>query len=124
MNGTWAAKATHEVQPGCWADCSHSSADELNMRIIGITQIYGAKFDTEADMPKWLEVEKQLNETHASWVTDDLTEWLNETAEECVEWLNEHVAPENHAFMVEDNSLFLEVMTDEGSLPDEGNFIV
>ena len=75
-------------EPGCYVDCGHLSAQELNERICDFAGAYG--FDVPLSRGDCEEFE-----------------FWNELADEAVEFLNDHEDRDTFWWTVEDNSLFL-----------------
>ncbi len=87
--------AKHLPCVGCHVDGSASSADYLNERIVSLAVDYG--FDAEGIL------DDDAEEKHG----EDYGQFLNETADDAVDYLNELETRPYMAWTVDDNSLFL-----------------
>ncbi len=83
-----------KLEPGCYIDASAQSAETLNRRIIRFAvEVAGFMCD-----------EDELRDRSQA---DDFQEWLNDTADEAVECLNDANETPDTSWTIEDNSLFL-----------------
>jgi hypothetical protein len=88
MNTTSTAKTFSSI--GCIIDCNHNSSDDLALEILEFASTFGYVYDEFAGS------------------TMDFSDYLYETSEDAVMWLNENVQlPPFCYFIVEDNSLFI-----------------
>jgi len=90
------------TEPGVYIDDSASSAEDLDKDIIAFAEEYGFQL-TPADRDELLDTE-----------SEDYYQILTEIADSAVEWLNDHNQDETVYWLVEDNSLFLGKLEDEG----------
>ncbi len=92
---------------GCYVDESAGSADDCNRRTIEFAQDYGFTVDNE-------EYEELVEEENKS-------EWLSETADEALDFLNDLETRSFMSWQFEDNSLFL--MADVDRAKEDVGFV-
>jgi hypothetical protein len=99
---------------GCWIDGSHMSADDFARMTIDLALRFGAQWaeskppGVPTDKQAWEIVQRHMQDLGNAWAPHPtLSEWLYETSEDAVEWLNDEVAPENYAWSIVEQDLFL-----------------
>lgn len=95
---------------GCWIDCSHFSAHELDYRIVYLAHNYGYDVDIE-QIQKDMEMYDDLSYDEVA----DVNEALWEEAALAIDWLNGQVDDPRFTFYVDDNSLYLEFDDQSGT---------
>ena len=94
---------------GCYIDESAGSANDCNRRTIEFAKAYG--FEHGDDMP----------DADADDTADDYSQWLSETGDEAVSFLNELETRSFMSWQFEDNSLFL--MADVDGAREDCGFV-
>ena len=95
---------------GCWFDCAHTSAHELDYRIITLAYESGYDVDYEqvqSDMENYDELSYEE--------VADVNQGLWEEASLALDWLNDQIEDKRFAFYVDDNCLFLGYEDEEGT---------
>lgn len=86
---TTTAKTYGQPKPGCYLDQSIRNSDEHDAATIELAQGYGYALDEEgaAILQRWKDVDSDEERSNGPDV--DLSELLNELADEAIDWLNE-----------------------------------
>ncbi len=109
-----------EIQVGCIIDGSHQHPEDFSVAIVRYGETLGYEID-DKDLVHVLIRETGMIDRLPYGVAGEVAEHLSELSDEVVNWLNEHVCDDAHAFHVEESDLFLSPVTDlEAESEDDG----
>ena len=88
---------------GCWIDCSHGPAHELDYRIITLAYENGYDVDYEQ-----LQTDMEMYDDLSYEEVADVNEALLEECGLALDWLNSQIEDKRYQFYVDDNCLYLD----------------